>query len=54
MIGQRAIEKQHQEAVLNKESVRSITRMIKEIERIESLIKGYIDADESLKKAWNN
>ena len=55
LVGQRAMEKQHLEAVLNKESVRSITRMIKqfdkEIERIEGLIKGYIEADEPLKKS---
>ena len=58
LVGQRAVEKQHLEAATNKESVRSITRMVKqfdkEIERIEDLIKTYIDADPSLKKARNN
>jgi transposase len=55
LVGQRAVEKQHLEATINKESVRSITRMIKqfdkEIERIEVKIKAYIDADENLKKS---
>ena len=55
LVGQRAVEKQHLEAAINKASVRSITRMIKqldkEIERIEVMIKAYIDADETLKKS---
>lgn len=55
LVGQRAIEKQHLEAAGDKESVRSITRMIKqldkEIERIEVKIKAYIDADDDLKKS---
>jgi transposase len=61
LVGQRAIEKQHLsidplkgEAAGDKKSVRSITRMIKqldkEIERIEVKIKAYIDADDDLKK----
>jgi len=49
------VEKQHLEATINKESVRSITRMIKqfekEIERIEVKIKAYIEADDNLKKS---
>lgn len=55
LVGQRAVEKQHLEAVLNKETVRSITRMIKqfdkEIGRIEGIIKAHIDEDETLKKS---
>jgi len=55
LVGQRAVEKQHLEAAINKESVRSITRMVKqldkEIERIEVMIKAYIDADDNLKKS---
>jgi hypothetical protein len=43
------MENQHLEAMLNKESVRSITRMIKqfqnEIERIEGFIRCNIDAE---------
>jgi transposase len=45
LVGQRTVEKQHFEAAINKESVRSITRMIKqldkEIERIENRITDY-------------
>lgn len=55
LVGQRAVEKQHLEAVLNKGTVRSTTRMIKqfdkEIGRIEGIIKAHIDEDETLKKS---
>lgn len=55
LVGQRAMEKQHLEAASDKESVRSITRMIKqfdkEIDRIEVKIKAYINADDNLKKS---
>lgn len=55
LVGQRAVEKQHLEAAFDKESVRSIIRMIKqfdkEIERIEIKIKAYFDADDHLKKS---
>lgn len=55
LVGQRAMEKQHLEAASDKESVRSITRMIKqfdkEIDRIEVKIKAYINADDHLKKS---
>lgn len=55
LVGQRAVEKQHLEATINKESVRSITRMIKqldkEIERIEDRIKAYIKDDDHLEKS---
>jgi len=55
LVGQRAVEKQHLEAAGDKESVRSITRMIKqfdkEIDRIEVKITAYIDADDHLKKS---
>lgn len=55
LVGQRAVEKQHLEAVLNKGTVRSITRIIKqfdkEIGRIEGIIKAHIDEDETLKKS---
>ena len=54
LVGQRAVEKQHLEATINKESVRSISRMIKqldkEIERIENRIKAYIEDDDNLGK----
>jgi len=54
LVGQRTVEKQHLEAAINKESVRSITRMIKqldkEIERIEGRIKAYIEEDANLAK----
>lgn len=55
LVGQRAVEKQHLEAAGDKESVRSITRMIKqfdkEIDRIEVKITAYINADDHLKKS---
>jgi transposase len=54
LVGQRAVEKQHLEATINKESVQSIARMIKqldkEIERIEGRIKAYIEDDDNLAK----
>lgn len=54
LVEQRAREKQHLETTGNKESVRSIKRMIKhfdkEIERIEVKIKAYVEADDTLKK----
>lgn len=55
LVGQRAIEKQHLEAATDKDTVRSIKRIIKqldkEIEKIEDFIKTDIDADEHLKKS---
>jgi transposase len=55
LVGQRAIEKQHLESATDKDTVRSIKRIIKqldkEIEKIEALIKTDIDGDEHLKKS---
>lgn len=55
LVGQRATEKQHLESAADKDTVRSIKRIIKqldkEIEKIEDLIKTDIDADENLKKS---
>ncbi|MCK9394896.1 MAG: IS110 family transposase [Methylobacter sp.] len=55
LVGQRAIEKQHLESATDKDTVRSIKRIIKqldkEIEKIESLIKADIDANDHLKKS---
>lgn len=55
LVGQRAVEKQHLESATDKDSVRSIKRILKqldkEIEKIETLIKTDIDADDNLKKS---
>lgn len=55
LVGQRAIEKQHLESATDKDTVRSIKRIIKqldkEIEKIEALIKADIDANDHLKKS---
>jgi transposase len=54
-VGQRAIEKQHLESATDKDSVRSIKRIIKqldkEIDKIEVMVKADIDADDNLKKS---
>ena len=54
LVSQRAIEKQHLESAINKDSVRSIKRMIKtydsEIAGIENKIQNDIDNDDGLKK----
>ncbi len=55
LVGQRATEKQHLESAMDKDTVRSIKRIIKqldkEIEKIETLIKTDIDGDDNLKKS---
>jgi transposase len=55
LVGQRAIEKQHLESATDKDTVRSIKRIIKqldkEIDKIEALIRTDIDADDHLKKS---
>jgi transposase len=55
LVGQRAVEKQHWESATDKDSVRSIKRILKqldkEIEKIETLIKTDIEADDRLKKS---
>lgn len=54
LVGQRAMEKQHLESADDKDAVRSITRMVKwldkEIERVETRIKTDIGQDIDLKK----
>lgn len=55
LVGQRAVEKQHLESATDKDSVKSIKRILKqldkEIEKIETLIKTDIEADDRLKKS---
>jgi transposase len=55
LVGQRSMEKQHLESATDKDTVRSIKRIMKqldkEIEKIEAMIQTDINADEHLKKS---